>query len=78
MQAREVPEQSILHAVGVLILVHQDVAKPLLHWKHRLRMLLEKLQGEVEDIIKIKRVAALECALVLLINLPNDLQSTIP
>ena len=63
--------QQILGVVGVLILIHQNIAEfPLIVAAHIL-MLCQKADGDVDDIVKIQSVVFLQPGLVLHIGLSN-------
>ena len=53
---RQKIDEQILRIIGVLILVHHDIAKHILIFPKHLRMLLKELHREADEIIEIERV----------------------
>ncbi len=62
-------QQPVLGVVGVLVLVHEHVAKGLLPALQRLGEALEYLHGQVEQVVEIERVRCKEAVLVQLVHL---------
>ena len=54
--------------VGVLILVHQHVPEFALIILQNILILLQKLNGDVDDVVKIQRVVVLQAGLVLAVG----------
>ena len=64
-------DQLILGVVGVLIFVHQDIAKPVLILFQFFRELAEQFNGQINDIIKVQRVGFPQPPLIGSIELGN-------
>ena len=64
MTACKQGRQEVLHMVGVLILVHQHVPEFALIILQNILVLLQKLNGDVDDVVKIQGVVVLQAGLV--------------
>ncbi len=63
--------EDVLRAVGVLVLVDEDVGEALLHLLEDGGMIAEGLHGAEEEVVEIEGVAGGEELLILLVN-PGD------
>ena len=69
VDGREALDDLKLHGVGVLKLVHMDIAEPAREILARLLVLLEKGERLGEEVVKIQRVGCLEVRVVLFVHL---------
>ena len=63
-----------LRGVGILILIHGDIAEPLLKALQDLRIMAEQLHRLDDQIVKIKRIVPLQLTLVFLVDPGHLLQ----
>ena len=67
-----------LGCVGVLILVHHNILKPLLIIIQHLRLAAEQFHGLHNQIVKVQGIVLFQTVLVFLVNLPNLFLIIIP
>ena len=59
--------------IGILILVHHDIAEPLLIQLQNVRMLHEKIDGMIDQIVKILGIVAVKTFLILPVHFSDIL-----
>ena len=70
-------DQQKLRIVGVLVLVHHDVAEAVAVLFQHIRELLEDAHGEDDDVVKVQRVGCLQALLVVVVYLGNHLLTVV-
>ncbi len=70
-------DQQKLRIVGVLVLVHHDVAEAVAVLFQHIRELLEDAHGEDDDVVKVQRVGCLQALLVVVVHLGNHLLTVV-
>ena len=75
--AREMPDEHVLRAIGILILVDEDVLEPALVLLEFARIVAEQLHGEQQQVIEVDGVPAAELLPVFGIDVRDGLREGI-
>ena len=68
---RQQGSEQVLHVVGILVLIHQNIAEFLLVIPADLLVLLQKLNGDIDNVVKVQGIVFLQLGLVLFIGPGN-------
>ena len=77
MSARQQADQQKLGVVGVLILVHHDVAEAVAVFFQHVGVLLENFDGKDDDVVKVQRVCRFQPLLVVAVDLADHLLAVV-
>ena len=69
--SRQQRGEQVLHVVGILVFIHQNISEFPLIVAEDILMLLQKLDSHIDNVIKIQRVVFFQLGLVFLIGLCN-------
>ena len=72
VSGRQQAHQQELGVVGILILIHHDVAEAVAVFFQNVRELLEQLDRQHNDVVEVQCIGCLQALLVKLINLRHD------